>query len=330
MFMIGDRADHVLSHIVHVFLETRLPVPSHRIAGIMGLSPATMRSVMADLEKQGFLSSAHSSSGRMPTEKTWRLYSQSLVNQCSTQTLSDGDWAALRALEYSDSTMVSQTLADLCQGAGIFFAAPPDLIISSIKFLRLSASKSLIALEMMCGKTEYRVISIPAHITAEQLTEVSDFLNQLVHQRSISDALSHVEKTLGQTSEYLFLLSMHLLRNGVGDLEGRLDIKGHSYLLDAVCDSDSASAFKMLLTWVEKQQLMFSMLHQVILKRQLQVFFGHDDGFANIQGCSVVVAPYQCRENKGVVGIIGPLHMDYRRVIPIINGMAKIVEKTFK
>lgn len=86
----------------------------------------------------------------------------------------------------------------------------------------------------------------------------------------------------------------------------------------------------MLLTWIEKQQLIFSMLHQVILKQQLQVFFGHDDGFANVQRCSVVVAPYQCQENKGVVGVIGPLHMDYRRVIPIINGMAKIVEKTFK
>ncbi len=330
MFMIGDRAGHVLSHIVHVFLETRLPVPSHRIAGIMGLSSATMRSVMADLEKKGFLSSAHSSSGRMPTEKTWRLYSQNLVNQCSTQTLSDGDWAALHALEYSNTTMVSQTLADLCQGAGIFFSAPPDVMISSIKFLRLSPSKSLSALEMMCGKTEYRVISIPVHITAEQLTEASDFLNQLVHGRTISDALNHVEKTLGQTSECLCLLSMHLLRNGVVDLEGRLDIKGHGYLLNGVYDSDSANAFKMLLTWLEKQQLMFSMLHQVILKRQLQVFFGHDYGFANIQGCSVVVAPYQCMENKGVVGVIGPLHMDYRRVIPIINGMAKIVERTFK
>lgn len=248
--MIGDRAGHVLSHVIHIFLETRLPVASHRIAGAMGLSSATMRSVMADLERKGFLASAHCSSGRIPTEKTWRLYAQGLANQSSSQTLSDHDFAALSALEYTDSTRekISQTLADLCQGVGIFFEAAPDLIVSSVKFLRLSSSKSLSILEMMCGKTDYRVISIPTHITAEQLIEASQLLNQLVYQRTITDALQHVEKTLGETTEYLWLLSVYLLRNGVGAVEGKLDIKGHGYLLDAVCDSDSATEFKRVFT----------------------------------------------------------------------------------
>ena len=329
--MIGDRAGHVLSHIIHIFLETRLPVPSHRIAGMMGLSSATMRSVMANLEKKGFLSSTHSSSGRIPTEKTWRLYAQSLVHQWGAHTLSDHDLDVLHGLEYTDSTMgkISQTLADLCQGAGIFFAAPPDLVIASIKFLLLSCGKSLSILEMICGKTEYRIISIPTHITPDQLLEASQFLNPLVHQRTLTDALDHVEKTLGETKDYVDLLSLHLLRHGMSSLEGRLDIKGHGYLLDSVCDAHSATEYKILLSWIETQPVFCSMLHQVMVKRQLQVIFGQEEGFANVQRSSVVVAPYQCKGNKGVVGVIGPLHMDYRRVIPIINGMAKIVEKTF-
>jgi heat-inducible transcriptional repressor len=332
VFVTGDREVRILSHIIHIYLETHLPVASHRIAQMMGMSPATIRSVMADLEEKGFLESAHCSAGRIPTIKTLRFYAQNLAGQEESLPLSEGDFSVLDAMEHSDSVLgkVSQTLSDLCQGAGVFFSAPQDPIIASLKFTSLGPGKCLCTLEDSSGKTDYRIVSIPLETNDEQLNEASNFLNHLIARHTAQHALAHVEKILNTKKDCLHVLILHLMQKGVCEDLGALDIKGHGYLLDSIQDAHSMIQFKMLFAWLEKQKMFCDMLHNVILKRRLQIFFGSDDGFANVYGCSVVVAPYQAEHNKGVVGVIGPMHMDYRRVIPIIDGMAKIVERTFK
>jgi heat-inducible transcriptional repressor len=298
----------------------------------MGISSATVRNVMADLEDQGFLESPHCSSGRVPTEKTLSLYAQSLVSREKSLPLSQHDVSVLDSMEHSQGAMdqVSQTLADLCQCAGVFFSAPQDPVIVGLKFLPLSPGKAVSILETSCKKTEHRVISIPIDTSQQDLNQAAEYLNALVFRRNVHDALNHVEQILRHQTEHLRVLALHLLRNGVYKNSGALDIKGHSYLLNTIRDIRGIGQFKNLFAWIEKQKMFSEMLQSIIHTRRLQIFFGHDDGFANFQGCSVVMAPYQAERNKGVVGVIGPLHMDYRRVIPIIDGMAKIVERTFQ
>jgi heat-inducible transcriptional repressor len=194
----------------------------------------------------------------------------------------------------------------------------------------LAPGKAISILETSCGKTEHQVISVPINTQPDHLKEAEEYLNTLVFHRKVHDVLTHVAHTLRHQSEQWCVLALHLLRKGVYRNSGALDIKGHSYLLNHVRDVQGISQFKKLFSWLEKQKMFSEMLENIIHTRRLQIFFGHDTGFVNFQGCSVVIAPYQAECNKGVVGVIGPLHMDYRRVIPIIDGMAKIVERTFQ
>jgi len=325
MFLLDARAFLVLSHIITLYLETRTPVSSGTLSHRIPFSSATIRTIMAHLEENGFLVSRHRSAGRFPTPKALRLYAQHVVDQ---NLLSEDDYCALtEKISENPWGNVSQALADLCECAGVFFSAPQDPIISSLNFVLVSPGKAMSVLSTACGRKEHHIIPIPQDVDGAQLQEASNYLNAHVKGLRLAQAIEHMKNTLESQANQLYHALLHLVCKQVVHKEGALEIKGHAHLLSNIQDLAELEMFKTLFSWLETQKLFSEVLMQVIEKRSLQIFFGLEEELFNINGCSLVVAPYIKSHHRGVVGVVGPLHMDYRRIIPIIDTMAKLVER---
>ena len=319
MVSLQERDLLILYHTVTLYLETRLPVSSLAVSRLVSVSSATVRGMMAELEERGFLSSPHRSSGRIPTPKTLRFYVQRIMDQhCLPK-----EERALKEQAISGELFgqISQTLADLCQCAGVFFSIPQDPTIQAFDFLFLPPSQAISVLVTQCGHREQHLITLPDGVGHEQLQEATNYLNDQMRGLTLQQAIQKIEQTLQNQTLRLYQLSLHLVRRE-GSKES-LDIRGHANLLHGV---EALSTCKALFSWLETQQIFSLLLREVIEKRSLQIFFGLEEDLFNIHGCSLVVAPYETKKAHGFLGVVGPLHMDYRRVIPIIDTVAKLVE----
>lgn len=327
MFPLDTRAFLVLFRIVAIYLKTRIPVGSHTLSQHFPFSPATLRHSMAELEEHGFLMSPHRSAGRLPTSKALRLYAQHVLDENS---LSEDNYCALKEkiIERDPSSSVSQTLADLCECAGVFFSAPQNPVIYSLHFVSVSPGKAMSILSTQCGKKEHHIISIPQEVTPCELQEASNYLSASLKGLSLSQAMDRIENSLESQARHIYHLLLHLVCKHVLHKESALEIKGHAHLLSNVQDLGELEMFKTLFAWLETQKIFSEILMQVIEKRSLQIFFGLEEEMFNIAGCSLIVAPYEKNDCRGAVGVVGPLHMDYHRIIPIIDTMAKLLERT--
>ncbi len=326
MFPLDTRAFLILYHVVTIYLKTRVPVGSQTLSHHIPFSPATIRNRMAELEEHGFLISPHRSAGRFPTPKALRLYAQHVLDQ---NILSEDDYFALteKINQKDPCSSVSQTLADLCECAGVFFSAPQDPIVSSLTFISVSPGKAMSILSTYCGRKEHHIIPIPEDITPCQLQEASNYLSTSIKGLSLAQAMGHIENSLESQARHLYHLLLHLVCKHVIQKESALEIKGHAHLLSNVQDMGELDMFKTLFSWLETQKIFSEILMQVIETRSVQIFFGLEEEVFNINGCSLIVAPYEKNHYRGAVGVVGPLHMDYRRIIPIIDTMAKLLER---
>lgn len=328
MSTFDSRTQSILSHIVDIYLKTRLPVGSRTLSKHMqeSWSPATLRNIMADLVERGFLISPHKSAGRLPTGKALCLYIQRLVEE-------EGIPEKIHHFLIQEITQsqglvqenLSQALADLCKCAGIVVIPPQDPIIHSLDFIPLSLGKAIAILVTRCGKVEHRSITLPTALQTAQLHEASNYLNARVSGMTFAQAKAFLAQTVDCQKDHLHTLAADLLHK---DIRPSPIVKGQAQLLESIQDMEEFQAFKALFAWLEKQTAFQQLLEHVHQAQGIQVFMGNDHPLFNVEGCSFVIAPYGDCEHIGAVGVLGPLHMDYRRIIPIIDFTAKLMERT--
>jgi len=324
--ILNSRSSLILHCIIDIYLRTRLPVGSRSISKCVHVSPATIRNVMSDLEEQGFLESPHRSAGRLPTPNALRLYIKSLSNH---QSLDRDTQNTLGEAVASDdlSGRIGQALADLCQCVGVFFHRPQELPIHSLDFIYLCPGKAAAILVTQGGQVSRRVISIPLSVDPEAIQQASNYLNARICGQSLLKARQHIQTTLDSQKAYLHQLALTLLNKDIQPQDGSLTFRGHAHLLNNVQDVEDLQTFKALFHWLEIQEVFRGLLDRVIESGKSQVYFGVE--YENhLGGCALLMAPYATDTREGVIGVIGPLHLDYRRAIPIIDTAAKLIEES--
>jgi heat-inducible transcriptional repressor len=335
--MISDpRAQDILMRIIDVYLQTQLPVGSRTLSKAVpeGWSPATLRNIMADLEEQGFLTSPHRSAGRVPTASALNLYLQDHVNLPAQDTPSHHELAHHFHTTAPADTLENtiQTLAELCQCASILFVLPTDPIIYSIDFLLMSPGKALAVLVTRCGRVEHRLLTVDQTITAIQLQEASNYLNTRIVGYTLKQARHYLNTAIEKQKEHLHHLSVSLMEKGIDWENPKAEriIKGQNHLLDTVQDLEELETFKALFTWLETQETFQNLFDQICHQSQgIQIFIGDEHSIFDVQGCSFIMATYGRETNQiqGGIGVLGPLHMNYPKIIPLMHHAVQALEK---
>ena len=332
--MVDPRARYLLKSLIERYIIDGQPVGSRVLSRQSGLelSPATIRNVMADLEELGFITSPHTSAGRVPTAKGYRFFVDSLlvvkpldqseISELQDQLQADRPQALVSA--------AAQLLSSLTQFAGVV-ATPRrrEPSFRHIEFLRLSERRVLLIIVTPDGDVQNRILHTDRQYTPSQLIEASNFFNDHYAGQPFAAIRGLLADELKQLREDVVGLMTAAVDAGdaaLADSRDDLVVSGEKNLLSA---SDLSSNMDRLRRLFEVFEQKTSLLHLLDLSQRahgVHLFIGGESGLAPLDECSVITAPYEIDGQViGTLGVIGPTRMAYERVIPIVDVTARLL-----
>lgn len=336
---LSDRAREIFRLVVEGYLESGSPVGSKALAGEGGvnLSPASIRSVLAELEQRGLLAAPHTSAGRMPTDSGLRLFVDAMM-QVAEPTAEERKAIEQRIAQPGPIEraleQTSALLSDLSGAAGMVMVPRREPRLSQISLTTLDANRVLAVLVGEDGHVENRILPLPAEALGTSLEQASNFLTAKASGRTLAEAAKLVESEIASGRSALDEASRDLVARGIAtwteDASNRpvLIVRGQANLLDeaALADIDRV---RSLLDDLENKQSVASLLENAREAEAMRIFIGSENRLFSLSGSSVIAAPYRDREGKvvGVLGVIGPTRLNYARVVPMVDFTARSLGK---
>jgi len=330
------RERELLRAIIQEFIATGDPVGSHAIAPRYDLSSATVRAVMADLEALGYLQKPHTSAGRVPTEKGFRLYVDSLLRirgprpkekERIEQTLGPAPLA-----ELMEET--GKLLHELTHHAAVVIAPNPDRsIFKRIEFVRLRNDRLLAILVTHEGLVQNRLIQLDFPMGLSELEHATNYLNELLGELSLEQI--HERLRLERQAEQalydqLRKKALELARRAFPEAEVEPDVfvTGAASFLDEPSFAEDVETMRKLFAALAEKDRLLHILRRTIEGKGIKIFIGAESEFSDIASVSLIAAPYtQGDRVLGTVAVIGPTRMNYGAVIPVVDYTAKAVSR---
>lgn len=333
-----DRAQHLLRVLIQRYIRDGQPVGSRTLSKDAGLdlSPATIRNVMSDLEDMGMVSAPHTSAGRVPTPKGYRLFVDTLVRYRQPK---DDDIDMLRSqirrkVDDADALVVSVSnmLSDFTSLAGVVTVPRGQhAALRQIEFLPLSENRILVILVINDREVQNRILHTDRNYSASELQQAANFINQ--HYAGVEmpqvreQLLTDLESTRDSMNEAMHdIISVaHSAMGGPDHPDGEYVLAGETNLMGFAELSDGDTLRRLFEAFSRKQQIL-DLLDRSINADGVQVFIGEESGFRILDDCSIVTAPYKLDDDTiGVLGVIGPTRMAYDRVVPIVDITARLL-----
>ena len=334
---LDKRAEELLRMLVSKFIEQGSPVGSRTLAHEPGvdLSPATIRNVMADLEDMGFIRAPHTSAGRIPTPQGYRFFIDTMLNvkplRSSTVTQIEG-----RLNEGHDTKELMQTasefLSDITKFASIVFL--PHLSTTTfrqIEFVPISTKRVLVVLITEDGQVQNRVISNDREYSENELVEAANFFNDMYRGKSLYVVKEQLLREMKRDKEQIHGLmdTAITIASGLIDREGLgsedVLVSGEENLF-SIPDFAAIEKIKKIFETFKTRHSLLSLLDQSIKAQGVSIFVGDESGYAGLNECSVVTAPYEVEgQTIGVLGVIGPTRMHYDQVISVVDVTAHML-----
>jgi heat-inducible transcriptional repressor len=335
---LSERAQLLLKALIESYIRDGQPVGSRTLSRDSGLSlsSATIRNVMADLEELGFVVSPHTSAGRIPTDKGYRLFVDSLLKLKPLQTEEIDDIE--RRLRYDASNgralvqTVSQMLSSVTQMAGLVTLPNPHYVaLSQIEFIGLSENRALAIMVMNNREVENRVVQLERAYSSEELRRAANYLNEAFAGRSLPEVRASLLKQLQETRQTMNQLMQDAIQMAQkvfetpGGEEVEYVIAGETNLM-GFAELSNVDRLRRLFEAFNEKHDMLRLLDSCLRAQGIQIFIGHESGYQILDDISVVTAPYMLdNQVVGVLGVIGPTRMAYERVIPIVDVTAKLL-----
>jgi heat-inducible transcriptional repressor len=333
---IPERSLHLFKTLVEHFIKDGQPVGSRTLArdSSMELSPATIRNVMADLEDLGLLQSAHTSAGRVPTVKGYRLFIDSLLRVGALD-----EEEVRRISEDLDSGLnpstlmerVSSTLSEVTKLAGVVtLPRTEQKALKQVEFVSLSNNKVLVVLVDSDNEIQNRIIHTAKLYSPSELQQASNYLSQVFGGKdlpsvrtAILDELEKMKTNVNQLMQTAIEIAQQAFVTGESNKD--FVLSGQTNLMDVAELCDVEKLKKIFDTFNQKKDVLH-LLEQAINASGVQIFIGEESGYAVFDECSVVTSPYEVDgEIIGVLGVIGPTRMNYEKVIPIVDVTARML-----
>jgi heat-inducible transcriptional repressor len=328
-----DRSKLLLKTLIERYIEEGQPVGSRTLSRFSGLdlSAATIRNVMADLEEMGFVTSPHTSAGRIPTPRGYRLFVDTMLTIRPLEELASRE--VERSL-YPDSPQkvinsAAQLLSSLTHFAGVVMTPKRSQIFKHIEFLRLGEGKILLILVTPQGDVQNRILPTTQDYTPSQLVEASNYINAHFSGKSFSDVSARLRAELDHLRGDIAGLMTLALENGVADsrlTHPDMVISGERHLLDVGELSSNLSKLRKMFDMLEQKSVLMQLLDISSHADGIQIFIGGESELLPYEDLAVISAPYSV-DGKivGTLGVIGPTRMAYDRVIPIVDITSKLL-----
>ena len=330
----------LLKFLVERYIRDGQPVGSRTLAKDSGLdlSPATIRNVMADLEDLGLVRSPHTSAGRIPTAKGYRIFVDSLLTikpMQSQEVESIRQKLSVTSSTESLITHASDMLSRITHLAGVVTIPRRERVrLQHIEFLPLSARRVLVILVVNGQEVQNRVIDADREYSQNELQQAANFLNSEFAGLDLQDIRSRLLASMQQARDAM----QHLMQDAMQFADQILDqqrdddyvLAGQTNLMNyaEMCDIDK---LRHLFNAFNSKRDILHILDQSIHAKGMQIFIGEESGYQVLDDCSLVTAPYKVdNEVIGVLGVIGPTRMAYDRVIPIVDVTAKVLSAALR
>ena len=328
------RAQILLKTLVEHYISDGQPIGSRTLLQHSGLddSPATIRNVMSDLEHLGFIASPHTSAGRVPTQKGYRLFVDSLLtvqplgSQAVQQLKSGLSSPNPNELINSAADMLSQ----LTQFAGLVMIPKRKRIaFKHLEFLPLSETRILVIIVTSDGNVQNRIILADKPYSSSELTQASNYFNSHYAGQTFEEVQQNLHSELQQMqSDMNRLMSAAMAASSTqakGDKDGVI-IAGERNLLQVDELSTNVTSLRKLFELFERRTSLMQLLDNSQHAEGIQIFIGGESGYLALDECSMITAPYEADgQVVGTLGVIGPTRMAYERVIPIVDVTAKLL-----
>jgi heat-inducible transcriptional repressor len=336
---LNERAQQLLKLLVEHYIRDGQPVGSRTLSRDLGvkLSAATIRNVMSDLEDLGFVHSPHTSAGRVPTDKGYRFFVDTLLK---FQPLGEAQIAEIQSRlgEHSNDpkalvAAASKMLSSVTRLAGVVtLPRQGHASLSQIEFMPLSDNRVLAILVVNGREVQNRILQLDRRFGAEELRRASNYLNQEFGGKELSAVRAHLVNQLKETRENLNQVMLDAIRLAQQVVNmpaggGRMEyvMAGETNLME-FAELSNVDKLRRLFEAFTQQRDILHLLDHSLKAEGVQIFIGQESGYTILDDCSIVTAPYALdQEVVGVLGVIGPTRMAYERVIPIVDITAKLL-----
>jgi heat-inducible transcriptional repressor len=335
---LSARSRGIFRELVDAYVETGDPVGSRTLSRRMGLglSPATIRNVMADLEEAGLLYAPHTSAGRLPTPAGLRLFVDGLLE---VGRLPEAEQKALEARCLSAGKSLPQVLeqattalSGLSHCAGLVLAPKTDRALKHAEFVHLGPGRALVVLVTEDGMVENRIIDVPIGLPPSALVTAGNYLSAKVVGRTLEEAKLELATDIEAQRAELDEVSARLVEAGLASWtgernDGALIIRGQSNLLEDINALEDLERVRTLFDMLETRETMVRLVEAAHKGEGVQIFIGAANSLFGVAGCSMVIAPYANSREQivGAIGVIGPTRLNYARIIPMVDHTAKLI-----
>jgi heat-inducible transcriptional repressor len=340
---LDERSREVLRLLIQHHIHTGEPVGSETLAARMNraLSPATIRNILADLERQGLLDHPHTSAGRMPTDEGYRVYVDSLMAKQAlpTQELAAID-QALRSNEGSPTHVLenaSQLLSRLSQNVGLVLA--PDISRSAfaqIELVRVGDRRVLVVMVSRSGLMTNKLVEIDEDLTADELQACANYLKANFAGITLQAIRMRLLELMRQDRAAYDSLLRHVIAVGerafadAGSEPGKLFLDGASHILERAQQEDMARLRELFRTFEEKSRLV-KILNGCLAPEGVRIFIGRENPDPGLREMALVTATCPIEADLGLgVGVLGSTRMEYARVITLVDHVARAVVRTLR
>ncbi len=334
-----SRARDIFRRVVEEFIESGQPVGSKTLAadGTLNLSPASIRSVLADLETAGLLAAPHTSAGRLPTDAGLRIFVDGMMRIAEPtreeQAAIESRLAEAGPVEAA-LKQASAILSDLSGAAGMVLVAPREQKLAQFSLVDLGQGRALAVLVGEDGGVENRIVAIGGAPGPGTLESASNYITARLAGRTLVEASQAMRTEIGNGKSQLDDASRDLVERGLAvwsqDAAARpvLIVRGAANLLDESAVGD-IERVRMLLEDLENKQSVAELLDSAREAESTRIFIGSENRLFSLSGSSVIASPYRDREGRvvGVLGVIGPTRLNYARVVPMVDLTARSLGK---
>ena len=337
-----EREEQVLSAVIRAYVETAEPAGSRTVAKRyeLGVSPATVRNTMADLEEKGFLFHPHTSAGRVPTDQAYRYYVDTLMRPVR---LSRADAQKLRT-ELADREpsgalerlvrRATQAMGLLTGELGVAIAPSVDeVVLERLELLGISTEKVLLVLTLRNGVVRTVYVDLPLSVPKETLLAITVILNERLAGQTMAEIRSTLPERLrdaapGDDPPMEELLNIFLQSGDeFFDLTGDEVHLGLTSVLAHQPEFESGKDLRGLIELTERRDLLANVLSDRQHPSRFQISIGSEHDVPELSTFTLVTSEYRVGDLGGVIGVIGPTRMPYDKVVTIVESTSRIVSE---
>lgn len=337
------RALEIFQTLVSAYIENGQPVGSKTLARLSGLdlSPASIRSNMSDLEEAGLLFAPHTSAGRIPTETGLRLFVDGLMEYnpdiADAERSSIDSECAARGISVGELLeKTSKTLSGLSSCASLVLSPVSNAKLQHFEFVPIGDRRALAILVRADGQVENRLIDLPAGVPQSALIRAGNYMSAKLAGQELGDATRLMRSEIAAHQAQLDELTASLVESGIGlwsdgkgDAGAALIMRGQANLLDDIHAGQQLELIRGLFDKLEARENALRLLEATSDGDGVQIFIGAENKLFANTGCSLVIAPYRDMNRSiiGAIGVVGPRHMNYARIIPMVDYTSRAIAK---